>query len=75
MNYVLFPSCSPQDPTRHLSEYYLFLNWPVQAYIIVKAFCKTYHEDQKEQLQSTIANSNVASSREEQTSNSELRLQ
>lgn len=56
-------------------EYDLFLKCPNEAYTITKAFYNRNHEDEKEQLQSAIANSNVASSREEETINSELKFQ
>lgn len=56
-------------------EYDLFLKCPNEAYTTTKASYNRNHEDEKEQLQSAIANSNVASSREEETINSELKFQ
>lgn len=59
----------------HLFEYDLYLKCPNQTCIIVKAFYNRKHEDEKEQLQRTIGNSNVASSRKEQVINSKLKFQ
>lgn len=64
-----------QDLARHLFEYNLFLKCPNQSYAIAKAPYHRNYEDEKEQFQSTIANSNVVSSRKEQTINSPLKFQ
>lgn len=64
-----------QGTTWHLFEYNLFLKCANQAYTIAKAFYNRNHEDEKKKLQSGVAISNVASSREEQTISSELKFQ